>query len=345
MVQRVAIVGAGIVGAMLAQSLARTGRHDVTLIDAAMSAGQGVSGRSFGWLTQLAGYSAPSKAAFETRAAGRAAYDRLNDAMENKLFATGEGALVWRDSEAATAALIEERRALGAHVEALGPREIARLAPHLAQTPPLAAHAPGDIFLRPGIAAARLAQSAEDLGATLAYGHSVLGVVTEAGRVSGVEVSGTMIPADAVVLAAGAGIQRLLPAGVTIAEIISSPSALITLFAEGPAPTLALSGPGLEIRKDRRADHFLVTAPWRDADGLSLEEVADAKRATAAAWLPGLRNWRVASATIGNRPIPKTESGVIAEETPEVAGLYIACGHPGVAVAPVVAERISALIG
>jgi len=101
MAHRVAIVGAGIVGAMLARRLAKTGRHDVTLIDAAMSAGQGVSGRSFGWMTQLAGYGAPPRAAFEARAAGHAAYDRLNLEMDGKLFAYGDGALAWRDTEEA----------------------------------------------------------------------------------------------------------------------------------------------------------------------------------------------------------------------------------------------------
>ena len=95
MPRRVAIVGAGIVGAMLARALAGNSAHHVTLIDAAMSAGQGVSGRSFGWITQMAGFSAPPPAAFEARAAGRAAYDDLNAAMENKLFVPGEGALVW----------------------------------------------------------------------------------------------------------------------------------------------------------------------------------------------------------------------------------------------------------
>ncbi|MGR3453632.1 NAD(P)/FAD-dependent oxidoreductase [Pseudooceanicola sp.] len=215
MPRRVAIVGAGIVGAMLARALAGNSAHHVTLIDAAMSAGQGVSGRSFGWITQMAGFSAPPPAAFEARAAGRAAYDDLNAAMENKLFVPGEGALVWRDSAAGTEALIAERRALGTRVEALGPEGIARLAPHLAETPPLAAHAPGDIFLRPGLAAARLAQSAAEMGASLAYGHSVLGVAMQAGRVTGVQLAETIIPADAVVLAAGTGIPRLLPQGAT----------------------------------------------------------------------------------------------------------------------------------
>lgn len=346
MPRRVAIVGAGIVGAMLARALAGNSAHHVTLIDAAMSAGQGVSGRSFGWITQMAGFSAPPPAAFEARAAGRAAYDDLNAAMENKLFVPGEGALVWRDSAAGTEALIAERRALGTRVEALGPEGIARLAPHLAETPPLAAHAPGDIFLRPGLAAARLAQSAAEMGVSLAYGHSVLGVAMQAGRVTGVQLAETIIPADAVVLAAGTGIPRLLPQGATASEIAASPSALITLYAEGPAPTLALSGPGLEIRKDRRADHFLVAAAWRAGDdNTGLDALAAEKRDLAARWFPGLRNWRVASAGIGARPMPRTESGVVAEAAKGVEGLYIACGHPGVAVAPVIAGRIVALLG
>lgn len=342
---RVAIVGAGIVGAVLAHRLAREGRHEITLIDAAMSAGQGVSGRSFGWLTQIAGRRAPSPEAAAVRAEGRVGYDVLNDALDGKLFVSGEGAIAWQESESETAAMIAERRALGIEVEALDAAEIARLAPHLAAVPPLAAHAPRDIFLRPGLAAARLAQDAGEHGASLLYGHSVLGIETASGRVTGLRTAETVLPAEVVVLATGTGIARLLPGGVTAPEIGSSPSALITLYAEGPAPTLALSGPGLEIRKDRRADHFLVAATWRPESERELDALAAEKMAVAQRWFPGLRNWRIASAGIAARPMPRTASGCLAEPAGGIEGLYLACGHPGVALAPVIAERIAGLLG
>ncbi len=330
---------------MVARDLAHGGAHDVTLIDAAMQAGRGVSGRSFGWVTQLAGRTAPSQAAFDARAAGRAAYDSINATLTDRLFVPGEGALVWREDEEATAALIAERRALGAEVEALGPREIDRLAPHLAEAPPLAAHGTRDIFLRPGLAATRLARDAEEHGATLALGHSVLGVAVEGGRATGVHLAETVVPADSVVLAAGLHIPDLLPDGASAPVIGASPAALITLQAEGPAPELVLSGPGLEIRKDRREDHFLVAASWPADGGRDLDELAEEKRALAARRFPGLRHWQVASARIATRPIPEIPDGVLAEAAGGLGGLYLAAAHPGVALAPVVAQRIARLLG
>ncbi|MGR3323408.1 MAG: NAD(P)/FAD-dependent oxidoreductase [Pseudooceanicola sp.] len=344
MPRRVVIVGAGITGAMIAHRLARAGGHDVTLVDAAMRAGRGVSGRSFGWVTQLAGYAAPSPAAFAARAEGRRLYDDLNDRLGGKLLASGDGALVWRGTEAETAALIAERRALGADVVALDRAGIERLAPTLADAPPLAAHGAGDIFLRAGLAANRLAEAAAEDGAHVALGHSVLGLAMDGETVTGVHLAETTLRADAVILATGTAIPDLLPPGATAPEIASSPSALVNLHAEGPAPALAFSGPGLEIRKDRRDEHFIVAAPWRAGNDGTLDDLAAEKCAIAAKWFPGLRNWRVVSAGIGARPMPRTEDGLAAGPVLGVAGLYVAAGHPGVALAPLVAERIAALL-
>ncbi|MDF1854369.1 FAD-dependent oxidoreductase [Pseudooceanicola sp.] len=344
MTHRVVVIGAGLIGTMVARALAQGGRHDVTLIEATQGLGRGVSAMSFGWVTQLAGWQPPSQVKFDLLLAGRRAYDGLNAAMREKLFVPGDGALVWRDSPEATEALIAERRALGANVQGLDRAAIQRVAPHLAVVPDLAAHAPDDIFLRPGMAAGRLADSAVDSGAVVVTNQTALGIATESGRVTGVYLAETTVPADSVVLATGAMTHRMLPEGASAPEITTSPSALITLTAEGPAPTLALSGPGLEIRKDRRPDHFLVAAPLRGEDGPTLEALAEEKCQTARDWFPGLRNWHVASSGIGQRPMPQTDTGLIAEETAGVSGLYVAAAHPGVSLAPVVTERILALL-
>ena len=50
---RIAIVGAGIVGACIAHRLATEGLHDVTLVEAGQRPGGGASGRSFGWINHV----------------------------------------------------------------------------------------------------------------------------------------------------------------------------------------------------------------------------------------------------------------------------------------------------
>ncbi|OWU83948.1 hypothetical protein ATO6_16200 [Oceanicola sp. 22II-s10i] len=342
--QRIAIVGAGIVGAMVARQLARAG-HDVTLIDAAMSPGRGVSGRSFGWMTQLAGYRPPSPEAFAVRAEGRRAYDVLNEQMDRKLFAAGDGAMVWRADPAETEALVAERKALGADVVLAGPETIARIAPHLASPPPVAAYSASDIFLRPALAAERLAKDASDHGALLAFGHSVLGIWMKDDRAAGVWLTDTTIPADHVVIAAGGTSTGLLPEGIERPDVMLSPSALITLTADGPAPALAMSGPDLEIRKDRRDGHFLVAASVSQTEKTDRDALAEKQRATAQRLFPGLRNWRIASAGIASRPIPRNDTNMLAGPVAGVPNLHLAVGHPGVTLAPVIAARIAASLG
>jgi glycine/D-amino acid oxidase-like deaminating enzyme len=74
--EKIVIIGAGLIGATLAFQLARSGRA-VTVVEAGLPA-QAASGRSFGWINASF---ALSEAHFALRVAGMAAHERLARAV------------------------------------------------------------------------------------------------------------------------------------------------------------------------------------------------------------------------------------------------------------------------
>ncbi|RQT41214.1 FAD-dependent oxidoreductase [Burkholderia cepacia] len=94
---RVVVVGGGIVGASIAWHFARSGAQ-VTLLEKQPAAAGGATHWSFGWVGT--GSALPE-------------FARLAREL-GPLPVTTRGALVWLDSDAQTAALIDEQRAAGA---------------------------------------------------------------------------------------------------------------------------------------------------------------------------------------------------------------------------------------
>lgn len=88
--EKIIVIGAGLVGASLAYELVRRGR-EVTVIEAELPAGQ-ASGRSFGWINASF---ALNDAHFALRVAGMAAHERLSSALPG--FHRVSGCLWWEE--------------------------------------------------------------------------------------------------------------------------------------------------------------------------------------------------------------------------------------------------------
>jgi len=209
---RIVIIGAGVLGASAAFHLVRTGAAEVTIIDAhldgrATAAGAGII---CPWVSRV-----EDAAFYRLYTAGGEYYPdliaALSEAGETDLGYRRAGAmLVSRDHRELDWI---ERSARQRAVPAIG--EVTRLSPQQAQAlfPPLrpglgAVHVAGGARVDGRRLAAALLRAAGSCGATILPGRAALAV--EAGRVAGVDVGGDRIPADRVIVTAGAWANRVL---------------------------------------------------------------------------------------------------------------------------------------
>ncbi|MCL2734143.1 MAG: FAD-binding oxidoreductase, partial [Actinomycetia bacterium] len=105
---RVAVIGAGILGASVGWHLSRHGA-EVVLVDAGMP-GEGVTNWSFSWVN--ASNKTVRRSYFELNVAGMAAYRELASALGPDTWWYPDGHLRWADDPAAEARLLETARLL-----------------------------------------------------------------------------------------------------------------------------------------------------------------------------------------------------------------------------------------
>lgn len=128
---RVAVVGAGIVGASIAYHLARRGAA-VTLLDAGHPAG-GVTGAAFGWVNGAHG---AFGAAAPLRQLAAEDWRRVTHDLGGALDVRWCGALSWQASPAETERFVRDRVAEGHDVRLVGRAALAALEPGLLDPPP-----------------------------------------------------------------------------------------------------------------------------------------------------------------------------------------------------------------
>jgi glycine/D-amino acid oxidase-like deaminating enzyme len=215
MTRRVLIIGAGIVGAAIADGLARREGFEVTVIERGPRGGLlGATGHAPGFvtvlsespvLTELALGSADLYSGLTTKPSG---FDRIGG-LE---VAVTESALghVERRSRMAASTGIESR--------ILGPEEAATLAPTFVDRETCfgALYFPGDAAARGSVLTGALAARAEQAGAKLRYETACTAFSLRGSRITGLRTSaGERIDADDVVIAAGIwGSQVAALAGV-----------------------------------------------------------------------------------------------------------------------------------
>jgi glycine oxidase len=350
----VVVIGAGVIGLSVAWRLAQRGAA-VTVLDQAQ-AGAGASHAAAGMLAICAEAEPGEEALVALGRASQAAWPAFARELETAaglpIDLRREGTLLvalTADDQARLKHRLEFQKSLGLPVEWISGAEARRREPHLAPGIAGAVLSPEDhqVDNRKLVAALRLA--AERAGVTLREHCVVSRIVISGDRAAGVALAdGTRVPADTVVLAAGAWSRRIegLP-------------------AEARPPVRPVKGQTIALRMDPAAPliNHVVWAPGaylvprRDGRlivGATVEEKGFDTALTAggvlslleAAWraVPAVEELPIDDMWVGHRPGSRDDAPILGPGPLE--GLVYATGHyrNGILLTPVTADAIARLV-
>ncbi|QKW36737.1 FAD-binding oxidoreductase [Actinomadura sp. NAK00032] len=350
---RIVIVGGGIIGAALADRLARgAGAAEVTLVERDRP-GAGTSGASFAWLNA----NDPDDPAYHClRVAALGAWRRLAGEFGDPAWFRIAGNTAWATADPAKELLadrVARLAALGYPAALITPDRLRELEPSL--RPPAAgaviAHYPGEGHVHGPDAVRALADRARSAGARLIGGTAATRLNLRGGRVTGVRLgTDDDLDADLTVCAAGRHSPALLAtAGLGLplvdAEAPGSPAPGLTAFT-GPGPALlngVVHSPGVDLRPVPGGGLALEAADLDDATDLATPAAALDRGAAelldrARALIPALTA-PVETVHRCVRPLPADGFPLVG---PQFPGLYTAVTHSGITLGPHLADLIAA---
>lgn len=326
----VAVIGAGIIGSAIAYHLALRGA-DVMLLEEMACPGSGVTGRAFGWINTINGD--PADPSYPLWRAAVKAHRDLRDASPMLYAAAKTGSLIWKASGDETERLAMLRREAGENVELLGGGRLAALESNLLTPPELAIFSPEDMALDPGQLAQCLTQAAVAEGARVLLGEKVECVEPAGKHPMRLRLSTTTVHADVVVMAAGEGVSQLAAGLGADLGLSTSPALLMRYRCSIPLVRHIIRSPKVEIRQDG-CRNLLVAKSYRGEGGS-----ADLKDVTESV-LDSLREGFVLPADVSLMDLQVGRRPIFADGLPRfgllpgVNGVYVAVGHPGVILAP-----------
>jgi len=348
---RIAVVGAGILGAAIAYRLTRRGAR-VTVFDKSGPAA-GATSRSFAWLN--ADFSKQPFHYHELHRLALAAYRFLEQELPGLPVQWG-GALQWySDAEAARQVRrqVREQQEWGYPVRLIDADELHRMEGELRAGDVLAAtFAEQEGFADPAATTRLLLDGARAAGAQVLAPCEITGLDVRAGRVQGVRTPRASYGADLLVIAAGVQTPALAAmAGVDV-PLVPAPGLLVHTKPMPPLLHRVVIGPAAHVKQYR--DGRLVIGddlgPPRTTahDGLARQPADFPDAATralharrllgeAAQYLPPVANAPVDRVTVGWRPMPKDGYPIVGA-CRECANLYLAVTHSGVTLAPILGE-------
>lgn len=332
--RRIAVVGAGIVGAAVAWRLARAGAS-VTVFDSG-SPGGGVTARAFGWINVAHGLADDYA---RLRAVAIEDWKQADRMLDGRLAPDWCGALTWAADPARTESFVRDHARRGHDVRLVDRAEVARLEPGLNAWPDCAAFAGDEGAVAPDRAARVFCDAARDAGAVVHAGTAVTAIEMRNGRVRGITTGAGTVEADTVVLAAGTGSTTLAGAIGLDLGVRPSPAILVRLAAPRGKLSRIVSGTEFEARpvgpgRLVAAEDYVDDSRENGPDAVAIR-VRDALRTRL-----GDSRIEVEDVTVGWRPMPP-DGLPVTGFAEELDGLYIAAAHAGVTLGPAIA-RIAA---
>ena len=327
----VAVVGAGIIGATIAFTLARRGAR-VSLIDSGAFGGLATN-CSFAWTNATQGNPKPY---FDLRVRSMAAWDELAAELPDLPYVR-TGSLYADDERFGIEQFVENHAGWGYDIRRLSPEQAQQYEPAAGRLEGPLAICDSEGAAEATPAAAFLADQARKAGAQLMTGMTVDGLSTREGRVDGVIVEGQHIDADEVVVAAGVDTARIVgPLGVAL-PMENSPGLLVNTRPLPKLMSRILLLTGLHVRQ--RPDGALVAGA--DFGGGDVNEQAEsgARELIEAirSRIQGAETAELSHFTVGYRPMPEDGFPVVGRPE-QIGGLYIAVMHSGVTLAPIVGQ-------
>lgn len=330
--RRVAVIGAGVVGAAIARELAEAGRA-VTLVD---SRPGGIASRgSFAWLNAA---SAEDDHYCLVRQRALALWRRLAGERPDCPVAF-PGMLLWELPPDRLGAMARTLRGLGHPAKLVDRAAIARLQPGLSAPPEAALWLPTEGRAEPRSIADWFARAAVAAGAALRPGRAI--EIARRARGWEVRLVDDRILADEIVIAAGAATPELLaPLGHALA--LRSEPGLLVRTAPAPSAVGAVLG-SPEV-------HF-----WQAEDGSVLagsdyggRQHLDDPAAEARTILDAIEALAAGLGPLEPAEIMLTDRPMLPDDRPAVGrlaeGLCVAVTHSGMTLAPLIAEAIAAEI-
>lgn len=351
--RRVAVIGAGIVGASIAYHLAREGAQ-VTVLERGEIAGRASRG-TFAWLN--ASWAKQPRHYHRFNQLGLAGWHELADELSIPI--KWGGSLEWFGSserQARLAQQIAEQVEWGEPARMVEREELARLEPAVdfgaAQA---VAFSPNDGALDPVLASKMLLDAAVALGAHVKTQCAVIAARKQEGSTL-LETSQGDLETDIFVLATGADPeaigtlaemeipQRSTPGVIAVTKpfeqrlnhIIAAPGVHLHQRLDGRLVLGEQDGAPQNAAHEARLAGMPVDFPLRELGqqhAARILEVADQ-------FVPGIGNAEFEDAYIGWRPLPLDGHPVIGQ-SPARDDAYIAVSHSGVSLAPIIGRLVA----
>lgn len=345
---KLVVTGAGIVGAAVARALATDG-HEVVVIDQDLVC-RGASRASFAWLNSNS-RGTPSYHALSVL--GMTAYSELARVNRYAPFVHFVGNVELAsagDELTLLAARVARLQALGYSSHMLAREAVRRWGGLLRHGDAVVGGAvfPGEGYIDVEPLVWTMLEEARECGALIRRGSRVEEVAEKAGRLRGVRLAGgEMVEADACVLCCGADVNRLLEPLGSVIPLKGKIGVAITTSAGAPQIGTIVHAPGISLRP-AGGGRLLVHVKELD------ELVSDVGKVDLGA--PELQNvwtsvtepfvevggeWLAMDAWAARRPQP-ADGFPVAGALPNLPGLWVACTHSGVTLAPVLARLLCA---
>jgi len=343
---RVAVIGAGVIGAAAGWNLSRRG-VDVLFIDRS-EPGSGVTDWTFSWVnasnkTQTAEY-------FELSAAAVDAHYRLAATIGGDEWWHPTGHLRWADDPEGTERLqakVSQLASVGYEVVLWEAERVRRLLEPAVRFP--SDDTPVAVYLREGwldgrALASGLVEAAAGHGARALLNTNVCDIVTEHSRIAAVVTTdGQRLPVDAVVNAAGpdadkiaALVGRALPMRYDPGLILRLRCGNVPIGRVMHAPHIELrpAGPGQLVLHSRELDGGLTS--HHEFPPVLAQDVL----ARALDVVPALADSEIAGARAVSRPIPADGFPSVGA-LEDIPGYYEAVSHSGITLAAIIGELLA----